>query len=76
MPARRSGGRGLPKRKPEPWLAAKLAELDDTDGAVRIYLLVDELGAAAIARGILPNYIKRQARSALRPWSQWKVRNR
>jgi hypothetical protein len=74
MPARTTAKTAPRRRTLTRQVAAKLAELNDDEDAVRIYLLTDEPGAAMIARGVLPDYVKRQARAALRPWSQFKTR--
>ena len=60
----------IPKdtREPvDPHLLAKQLALDAAPHTSRIYLLVDELGAACVANGLLPGYVQQQAKDAL----QW-----
>jgi hypothetical protein len=52
----------------EPWHVRVEDELRDRPGILWIYLLTDEAGAAWIARGQVPDYMKRQALDAL-AWS-------
>lgn len=49
-------------------MAKKHAELTARKGVTFIYLLTDQEGAALIAQGIVPGYVKEQARNAL-DWS-------
>jgi len=56
------------QREPvDPHLLAKQLELDAAPATARIYLLVDELGCACVANGVLPGYVQQQAKDAL----QW-----
>lgn len=59
----------MAKRKPpsleEPWLAGMHAVISEREPPWYIYLLVDEEGAALIAQGTLPAYVRIQAQRAL-----------
>jgi hypothetical protein len=60
----------IPKdhREPvDPHLLAKQLELSAAPHSARVYLLVDELGLACVANGVLPGYVQQQARDAM----QW-----
>ncbi len=46
-------------------MAKKHAELSAREGVTFIYLLTDADGAALIAQGTVPGYLKEQARNAL-----------
>ena len=65
MPKRRKTPREPEPMPVEPWLAAKHDELEAREGVTFVYLLVDDEGAQLIAKGILPDYVQRQARRAL-----------
>lgn len=52
----------------EPWHAETEIELLDRPGVCFIHLLTDECGCLLLAKGIIPEYLKRQAQSALE-WS-------
>jgi hypothetical protein len=52
----------------DPWHVRVEDQLRDRPGVLWIYLLTDEAGAAWIARGQVPEYMKRQALDAL-AWS-------
>lgn len=54
-----------PRVAVDPWNAKKEAELDARPNAHHIYLLVDEEGAQLLIDGVIPEYVQRQARSAL-----------
>ena len=49
----------------EPWHAATEVALMERPGVVFVYLLTDECGCVLLARGILPDYLVRQAQDAL-----------
>lgn len=60
----------MSKRKPQgpidPWTAEKKAQMAlDPETPTFIYLLVDEKGAALVAGGDLPDYLRQQAIDAL-----------
>ena len=68
--------RRIPKdqREPvDPHLLAKQLELDAAPHSSRVYLLVDELGLACVANGVLPGYVQQQARDAMQ-WFQTDAR--
>lgn len=52
----------------EPWHAETEIELLDRPGVCFISLLTDECGCLLLAKGIIPDYLKRQAQKALE-WS-------
>ena len=50
----------------EPWHAEFELELLQREGIELVTLLTDECGCLLLAQGILPEYLKRQAREALK----------